>query len=80
MVIWAKDEEGILRGYIVERDFKGLTTPKLEGKFSLRASETGQIFLEDVFVPEENLLPNVQALEVHFHVLIWLDMELLGVL
>ena len=61
LVIWAKDEEGILRGYIVERDFKGLTTPKLEGKFSLRASETGQIFLEDVFVPEENLLPNVQS-------------------
>jgi len=61
LVIWAKDEEGILRGYIVERDFKGLTTPKIEGKFSLRASETGQIFLEDVFVPEENLLPNVQS-------------------
>lgn len=61
LVIWAKDEEGILRGYIVERDSKGLTTPKLEGKFSLRASETGQIFLEDVFVPEENLLPNVQS-------------------
>lgn len=61
LVIWAKDEDDILRGYIVERDFKGLTTPKLEGKFSLRASETGQIFLEDVFVPEENLLPNVQS-------------------
>ena len=61
LVIWAKDEDDILRGYIVERDFKGLATPKLEGKFSLRASETGQIFLEDVFVPEENLLPNVQS-------------------
>ena len=61
LVIWAKDEDDVLRGYIVERDFKGLATPKLEGKFSLRASETGQIFLEDVFVPEENLLPNVQS-------------------
>ena len=61
LVIWAKDKDDILRGYIVERDFKGLTTPKLEGKFSLRASETGQIFLEDVFVPEDNLLPNVQS-------------------
>ncbi|MDA0345704.1 MAG: acyl-CoA dehydrogenase [Proteobacteria bacterium] len=61
LVIWAKDDDGILRGFIVERDFNGLSTPKLEGKFSLRASETGQIFLEDVFVPEENLLPNVQS-------------------
>ena len=61
LVIWAKDEDGILRGYIVDRDFNGLTTPKLEGKFSLRASETGQIFLEDVFVPESNILPEVQS-------------------
>ena len=61
LVIWAKDEDGILGGYIVERDFNGLTTPKLEGKFSLRASETGQIFLEDVFVPESNILPEVQS-------------------
>ena len=61
LIIWAKDENGILRGYILERESKGLTTPKLEGKFSLRASETGQIFLEDVFVPEDNLLPNVQS-------------------
>ena len=61
LIIWAKDENGILRGYILERASKGLTTPKLEGKFSLRASETGQIFLEDVFVPEDNLLPNVQS-------------------
>ena len=61
LVIWAKDEEGILRGYIVERDFNGLSTPKLEGKFSLRASETGQIFLEDVFVPESHILPEVQS-------------------
>ena len=66
LVIWAKDEDGILRGYIVERDFHGLTTPKLEGKFSLRASETGQIFLEDVFVPESNILPEVQSFKGPF--------------
>ena len=66
LVIWAKDEDGILRGYIVERDFNGLTTPKLEGKFSLRASETGQIFLEDVFVPESNMLPKVQSFKGPF--------------
>ena len=66
LVIWAKDVDGILRGYIVERDFNGLTTPKLEGKFSLRASETGQIFLEDVFVPESNILPEVQSFKGPF--------------
>ena len=66
LVIWAKDEDGILGGYIVERDFNGLTTPKLEGKFSLRASETGQIFLEDVFVPESNMLPKVQSFKGPF--------------
>ena len=66
LVIWAKDDGNILRGFIVERDFKGLTTPKLEGKFSLRASETGQIFLDDVFVPESNILPNVQSFKGPF--------------
>lgn len=66
LVIWAKDDDNILRGFIVERDFKGLTTPKLEGKFSLRASETGQIFLDDVFVPESNILPNVQSFKGPF--------------
>ena len=66
LVIWAKDDDGILRGFIVERDFNGLSTPKLEGKFSLRASETGQIFLEDVFVPESNILPEVQSFKGPF--------------
>jgi len=66
LVIWAKDEDGILRGFIVERDFNGLSTPKLEGKFSLRASATGQIFLEDVFVPENNILPEVQSFKGPF--------------
>ena len=50
LIIWAKDEQGVLRGFIVDRDAKGLSTPIIEGKFSLRASVTGQIFLEDVFV------------------------------
>ena len=66
LVIWAKDDDGILRGFIVERDFNGLSTPKIEGKFSLRASETGQIFLEDVFVPESNILPEVQSFKGPF--------------
>lgn len=60
-IIWAKDEQGVLRGFIVDRDSKGLTTPTLEGKFSLRASITGQIFLDDVFVSEDKMLPEVQS-------------------
>jgi len=61
LIIWAKDEQGVLRGFIVDRDSKGLTTPTIEGKFSLRASVTGQIFLDDVFVSEDKLLPEVQS-------------------
>ena len=61
LIIWAKDEQGILRGFIVDRDLKGLTTPKLDGKFSLRASATGQIFLDDVLVAEDKMLPEVQS-------------------
>ena len=61
LIIWAKDEQGVLKGFIVDRDSKGLTTPTLEGKFSLRASVTGQIFLDDVFVSEDKLLPEVQS-------------------
>jgi len=60
-VVWAKLDDEI-RGFIVERNFEGFSTPKIEGKLSLRASVTGQIVLEDVFVPEENLLPNVKGL------------------
>ena len=65
-VIWAKTEDGVIRGFIVERGMKGFETPKIEGKFSLRASITGSIALDDVFVPEENLLPNVQGLRGPF--------------
>jgi glutaryl-CoA dehydrogenase len=61
-VVWAKNDEGVIRGFIVERGMKGFETPKIEGKFSLRASVTGAIMLGDVFVPEENLLPNAAGL------------------
>ena len=61
LIIWAKDEDKILRGFIVDRDCKGLSTPKLEGKFSLRASVTGQIFLDNVFISENKVLPGVQS-------------------
>jgi glutaryl-CoA dehydrogenase len=65
-VVWAKTDDGIIRGFIVERDMTGFSTPKIEGKFSLRASVTGEIVLEDCFVPEANLLPNVQGLSGPF--------------
>ncbi len=64
-VIWAK-LDGVIRGFILEKGMTGLSAPKIEGKFSLRASITGQIFMENVFVPEENLLPNVQGLRGPF--------------
>ncbi len=60
-IVWAK-LEGKIRGFIVERDTKGFSTPKVEGKLSLRTSVTGEVVLEDAFVPEENLLPNVSGL------------------
>src|SRR6056300_576201 len=66
LIIWAKDEQGILRGFIVDRDSKGVSTPTLEGKFALRASTTGQIFLDDVFVPEDKMLPEVQSFKGPF--------------
>ncbi|MEO8754532.1 MAG: acyl-CoA dehydrogenase [Casimicrobiaceae bacterium] len=65
-VVWAKDDQGIIRGFILEKGMPGLSAPKIEGKFSLRASITGEIVLDEVFVPEENLLPNVQGLKGPF--------------
>ncbi|MFT6372058.1 MAG: glutaryl-CoA dehydrogenase [Gammaproteobacteria bacterium] len=65
MVVWAK-LDGVIRGFILERGMPGLSTPKIEGKFSLRASVTGEIVMQDVFVPEENLLPNVKGLKGPF--------------
>lgn len=63
-VVWAVCEDGKIRGFLLERGMKGLSTPKIEGKFSLRASITGMILMEDVDVPEENLLPNISGLAV----------------
>ncbi|MTI08679.1 acyl-CoA dehydrogenase [Curvivirga aplysinae] len=60
-VVWAK-LDGVIRGFIVERGFEGFSTPKIEGKMSLRASITGEIVLDNVFVPEENMLPNAKGL------------------
>lgn len=65
MVVWAK-LEGEIHGFILERGMEGLTTPKIEGKFSLRASITGEIVMDNVFVPEANLLPNVKGLKGPF--------------
>ena len=65
-VVWAKDDSGDIRGFILEKGMKGLSAPKIEGKFSLRASVTGQIVMEDVEIPEENLLPNVSGLKGPF--------------
>lgn len=62
MVIWAKDESSTIRGFILERGMQGLETPKISGKFSLRASITGEIVMDDVFVPEENILPSIKGL------------------
>jgi glutaryl-CoA dehydrogenase len=64
-VVWAK-LDGAIRGFVVERDAKGFSTPKIEGKFSLRASVTGEIVLEDCLVPEAALLPGVQGLSGPF--------------
>jgi glutaryl-CoA dehydrogenase len=65
-VVWAKTDDGVIRGFILEKGMKGLTAPKIEGKFSLRTSITGEIVMDEVFVPEENLLPNVQGLKGPF--------------
>ena len=66
MVVWAKDDEGVVRGFILERGMKGLATAKIEGKFSVRASPTGQILMDDVFVPEEQRLPDARGIGAPF--------------
>ena len=65
-VVWAKNDDGVIRGFILERGMNGLSTPKIEGKFSLRASPTGQIAMNAVFVPEENELPGASGLKGPF--------------
>jgi glutaryl-CoA dehydrogenase len=66
LVVWAKDDAGDIRGYLLERGMAGLTQPKIEGKFSLRASVTGMIMMQDVFVPAGNQLPGVKGLRGPF--------------
>ena len=66
LIIWAKDDEGVIRGFILERGMAGLATRKIEGKFSVRASPTGEVVMDDVFVPEENLLPGAAGLKGPF--------------
>lgn len=65
-VIWARNEEGKIRGYVVEKGTPGLEAPKIEGKFSLRASTTGMIFMEDVRIPKENEFPLIEGLKGPF--------------
>lgn len=65
-IVWAKDETNIIRGFILERGMAGITTPKIDGKFSLRASNTGMIFMDNVIVPNENMLPLAKGLKSPF--------------
>lgn len=65
-VVWAKDDAGEIRGFILEKGMKGLSAPKIEGKFSLRASITGEIVMDEVFVPEENAFPEIRGLKGPF--------------
>lgn len=65
-IVWAKTDDEDIKGFILDKGMKGLSAPKIEGKFSLRASITGEIVMEDVFVPEENLLPHVRGLKGPF--------------
>ena len=65
-VVWAKNDEGRIRGFILEKGMKGLSAPAIKGKIGLRASTTGEIVMDDVFVPAENELPNVEGLKGPF--------------
>ncbi|USD23398.1 acyl-CoA dehydrogenase [Microbulbifer variabilis] len=65
-VVWAKDDEDIIRGFVLEKGMEGLSAPKIEGKFSLRASITGEIVMDNVFVPEENKFPEIGGLRGPF--------------
>ena len=65
-VVWAKDEADTIRGFVLEKGMQGLSAPRIEGKFSLRASATGQVAMNEVLVPEENLLPGASGLKAPF--------------
>jgi glutaryl-CoA dehydrogenase len=66
LVVWAKDDAGDIRGFILEKDMKGLSTPAIHGKFGLRASITGEIVMDEVFCPEENAFPDIRGLKGPF--------------
>jgi glutaryl-CoA dehydrogenase len=65
-VVWAKTDDGVIRGFVLDRGMPGLSAPKIDGKFSLRTSVTGEIVMDDVFVPEANRLPAVAGLKGPF--------------
>jgi len=65
-VVWAKNDAGVIRGFILEKGMKGLSAPAIHGKFGLRASITGEVVMSDVFVPAENEMPNVEGLKGPF--------------
>jgi glutaryl-CoA dehydrogenase len=65
-VVWAKDDEGAIRGFVLEKGWKGLSSPAIHGKFGLRASVTGEIVMDEVFCPEENAFPDVRGLKGPF--------------
>ncbi|XP_074206754.1 glutaryl-CoA dehydrogenase, mitochondrial isoform X2 [Camelus bactrianus] len=65
-VVWARCEDGCIRGFLLEKGMRGLSAPKIEGKFSLRASATGMVIMDDVEVPEENVLPKASGLSGPF--------------
>lgn len=65
-VVWAKTDDNVIRGFILEQGWEGLSAPKIEGKLALRTSITGEIVMDEVFVPEENLMPNVEGLKGPF--------------
>ena len=65
-VVWAKTDDGVIRGFILDKGMKGLSAPKIEGKLALRASITGEIVMDEVFVPQDQLMPNIQGLKGPF--------------
>src|SRR5205085_8842597 len=62
-LVWAKDDDAVIRGFLLDRTMQGLSAPRIEGKFSLRASTTGEIVMDEVFVPAENELPGIAGLD-----------------
>ena len=77
-VVWAKNEDGRIKGVIVERGMEGFTTPETHDKWSLRASATGELVFDNVKIPEKNILPLKDGLGAPYHVWTLLDMELHG--